>query len=58
MSSLPKKYIACPFYIDGNGYPRPDIRWVFTLLGYIYGLSVLPMVFYWAKNFHPMINGY
>ncbi|KAG8088555.1 hypothetical protein GUJ93_ZPchr0010g8470 [Zizania palustris] len=22
---------------DGNGYPKPETRWVFTLLGYIYG---------------------
>jgi hypothetical protein len=36
---------------DGNGYPRPDTRWVFTLLGYIYGLNVLPMGLLLGKNF-------
>jgi hypothetical protein len=25
---------------DGNGYPRPDIRWVFTPLGFVCGLNI------------------
>lgn len=31
---------------DGNGYPCPDTRWVFTPLWYVYGLNILPWVFY------------
>jgi hypothetical protein len=38
---------------DGNGYPRPDIRWVFTLLGYICGLNILPVGLLLGKNLHP-----
>jgi hypothetical protein len=39
---------------DGNGYPRPDTRWVFTPLGYVYGLNILPMGMLLGKNLHPM----
>jgi hypothetical protein len=39
---------------DGNGYPRPDTRWVFTLLGYVYGLNIVPMGILLGKNIHPM----
>jgi hypothetical protein len=39
---------------DGNGYPRPDTRWVFTLLGYVCGLNILPMGLLLGKNLHPM----
>jgi hypothetical protein len=31
---------------DGNGYPRPDTRWVFTPLGYVCGLNILLVVCY------------
>jgi hypothetical protein len=43
---------------DGNGYPRPDTRWVFTPLGYVCGLNILPWVCYWAKIFTQWVNGY
>jgi hypothetical protein len=40
---------------DGNGYPpRPDTRWVFTPLGYICGLNILPVCLLLGKNLHPM----
>jgi hypothetical protein len=39
---------------DGNGYPRPDTRWVFTPLGYVRGLNILPMGLLLGKNLHPM----
>jgi hypothetical protein len=39
---------------DGNGYPRPDTRWVFTLLGYVCGLNILPVGLLLGKNLHPM----
>jgi hypothetical protein len=39
---------------DGNGYPRPDTRWVFSLLGYICGLNILPMSLLLGKNRHSM----
>jgi hypothetical protein len=39
---------------DGNGYPRPDTRWVFTPLGYVYGLNILPVGLLLGKNLHPM----
>jgi hypothetical protein len=38
---------------DGNGYPRPDTRWVFTPLGYICGLNILPVGLLLGKNLHP-----
>jgi hypothetical protein len=39
---------------DGNGYPRPDIRWVFTPLGYVCGLNILPVGLLLGKNLHSM----
>jgi hypothetical protein len=39
---------------DGNGYPRPDTRWVFTPLGYVCGLNILPVGMLLGKNLHPM----
>jgi hypothetical protein len=39
---------------DGNGYPRPDTRWVFTPLGYICGLNILPVGLLLGKNLHSM----
>jgi hypothetical protein len=38
----------------GNGYPRPDTRWVFTPLGYVCGLNILPVGLLLGKNLHPM----
>jgi hypothetical protein len=40
--------------LDGNGYPRPDTRWVFTSLGYVCGLNILPVGLLLGKNLHPM----
>jgi hypothetical protein len=39
---------------DGNGYPQPDTRWVFTPLGYVCGLNILPVGLLLGKNLHPM----
>jgi hypothetical protein len=39
---------------DGNRYPQPDIRWVFTPLGYVCGLNILPVDLLVGKNLHPM----
>jgi hypothetical protein len=39
---------------DGNGYPRPDTRWIFTPLGYVCGLNILPVGLLLGKNLHPM----
>ena len=39
---------------DGNGYPRIDTRWVFTPLGYVCGLNILPVGLLLGKNLHPM----
>jgi hypothetical protein len=39
---------------DGNGYPRLDTRWVFTPLGYVCGLNILPVGLLLGKNLHPM----
>jgi hypothetical protein len=43
-----------PIHRDGNGYPRPDTRWVFTPLGYVCGLNILPVGLLLGKNLHPM----
>jgi hypothetical protein len=43
---------------DGNGYPRPDTRWVFTPLGYVYGLNILPVGLLLGKNLHPIGKWY
>jgi hypothetical protein len=37
---------------DGNGYPRPYTRCVFTPLEYICGLNILPMSLLMGKNLH------
>jgi hypothetical protein len=39
---------------DGNGYPQPDTRWVFTPLWYAYGLNILPVGQLLGKNLHPL----
>jgi hypothetical protein len=39
---------------DGNGYPRPDTRWVFTPLAYVCGLNILPVGLLLGKNLHLM----
>jgi hypothetical protein len=39
---------------DGSGYPRPDTRWVFTPLGYVCGLNILPVGLLLGKKLHPM----
>jgi hypothetical protein len=44
----------CLMYRDGNGYPRPDTRCVFTSLGYVCGLNILPVGLLLGKNLHPM----
>jgi hypothetical protein len=33
---------------DGNGYPKPETRWVKTLLGHGYGGFWYQWVFYWV----------
>jgi hypothetical protein len=35
---------------DGNGYPLPEIRWVFALLGYVFGSISLPMGLLMGSN--------
>jgi hypothetical protein len=42
---------------DGNGYPRSDIRWVLTPLGYAYGLDIVPMSLLLGKNLHQWVKG-
>jgi hypothetical protein len=44
---------ASVFTRDGNRYPRPDTRWVFTPLGYVRGLNILPVGLLLGKNLHP-----
>ena len=39
---------------DDNGYPRPDTRWIFTLLGYVCELNILFVGLLLGKNLHPM----
>jgi hypothetical protein len=41
-------------YRDDNGYPRADTRWVFTPLGYVCELNILPVGLLLGKNLHPM----
>jgi hypothetical protein len=45
---------TCILARDGNGYPRPDTRWVFTPLEYVCGLNILPVGLLLDKNLHPM----
>jgi hypothetical protein len=54
-----KPYNVChsPFLVhsrDGNEYPRPDTRWVFTPLGFVCRLNILPVSMLLGKNLHPM----
>jgi hypothetical protein len=39
---------------DDDGYPRPNTQWVFTPLGYVCGLNILPVGLLLGKNLHPM----
>jgi hypothetical protein len=39
---------------DGNGYPKPQIRWVFTPLGYEFGLIFIPMGLLMGIYLYPM----
>jgi hypothetical protein len=38
---------------DGNGYPLPETRWVFALLGYGFGSISLPMGLLMGSNGNP-----
>jgi hypothetical protein len=38
---------------DGNGYPLPETRWVFALLGYGFGSISLPMGLLMDSNGNP-----
>jgi hypothetical protein len=38
----------------GTHDPIPDARWVFTPLGYVCGLNILPVGLLLGKNLHPM----
>jgi hypothetical protein len=38
---------------DGNGYPLPETRWVFALLGYGFGSISLPMGLLMVSNRNP-----
>jgi hypothetical protein len=38
---------------DGNGYPLPETRWVFALLGYRFGSISLPMDLLMSSNGYP-----
>jgi hypothetical protein len=38
---------------DGNGYPTPETRQIFTLLWYRYGLISIPMGFLMGDNMYP-----
>jgi hypothetical protein len=38
---------------DGNGYPKPETRWVFTLLGYGFGSIFIPMGLLMGINVYP-----
>jgi hypothetical protein len=40
-------------YRDGNGYPLPETRWVFALLGYEFGSISLPMGLLMGSNGNP-----
>jgi hypothetical protein len=39
---------------DGNGYPQPETRWVFTLLGYGYGSIYVPTDLLMGKKLYPL----
>jgi hypothetical protein len=38
---------------DGNGYPLPETRWVFALLGYEFGSISVPMSLLMGSNENP-----
>jgi hypothetical protein len=38
---------------DGNGYPKPETRWVFTPLGYGFGPIFIPMGLLMGINLYP-----
>jgi hypothetical protein len=38
---------------DGNGYPKPETRWVFTPLGYGFGSIFIPMDLLTGINLYP-----
>ena len=38
---------------DGNGYPLPETRWVFALLGYGFGSIFVPMGLLMGSNGNP-----
>jgi hypothetical protein len=38
---------------DGNGYPKPETRWVFTPLGYGFGSIFKPMGLLMGINLYP-----
>jgi hypothetical protein len=38
---------------DGNGYPKPETRWVFTLLGYEFVSIFIPMGLLIGINLYP-----
>jgi hypothetical protein len=38
---------------DGNGYPLPETRWVFALLGYGFGSISVPMSLLMGSNGNP-----
>jgi hypothetical protein len=45
-----------PLLLIEMAYPRPDTRWVFTPLGYVCGLNILPVGLLLAKNLHPIMD--
>jgi hypothetical protein len=54
---LPSVYRAAKRPIpvrDGNGYPKPETRWVFTPLGYGFGSIFIPMGLLMGINVYPM----
>ena len=38
---------------DGNGYPKPETRWVFTPLGYGFESIFIPMGLLMGINLYP-----
>jgi hypothetical protein len=43
----------CDMARDGNGYPKPETRWVFTPLGYGFGPIFIPMSLLMGINLYP-----
>jgi hypothetical protein len=50
-------YLSCGFRLsvlrDGNGYPLPETRWIFALLGYEFGSISLLMSLLMGSNGNP-----